>query len=1257
MPEIGDIQAGTAVYMTTPIQYNNSAWMLAGPEDPVSGDVTPRIWYSADGANWAVVDNNPPDVGPLVTMNNKLWLYGYDGVWVYQPNGTPTIVPTPTFTFTFTPTPTFTPTSTFTPTLTPTATFTPSPTFTATPLGNNWQESNPDPGFDPRESSQVVSLNGTMYLIGGHASLHNDVWYSNDGFGWSEDLDAGFSGRYGHTALVFDPSTGLSDGNSQIWVIGGFDGAGENDVWSSPDGNNWNEAVTHASFSPRYYQTGLVFNGKMWIMGGEDNTSAALNDVWSSPDGVNWTQSQTGTIWPARYRHSSFVDNGKMWIVGGTNGTQYYNDVWCSSDGVNWSEPVTQAAFSARAGHTSAVLNGVMYLVAGQDATGYLNDLWSSQDGAHWQPSPLGNGFSPRTNQSSVIFNNALWVIAGNTAAGFAADVWFAPPFPPTPTPTNTPVILSCPSTLSWSTKGPCLGMALDAQGNVYSIDEYGAYYANKDVEIFTAQGQPVTSWGNGQLNGPNAIAVDATGLVYIASSNNMVMVFNGVGNSQRQWGGYGTGPSEFLNPIGIAVNSPLNRVYVADTNRLDIFDLTGSPIAQVGSTPNGGIVNPGGIALDPQGNVYMTDVGWVEVFDPQGNYLREWDATLGTSLQTTQYVSVDSHGLVYVTDGNGNIGIFDTYGNVYGSTTGGVNGIAAGNGVWYEAVGAQINQVNICNLNGVPIGSGASPTLTSTSTPTISPTPNSQTATPTWTPTGTFTWTPSSTPTFTQTYTATLTSTYTNSPTPTNTNSPTPTYTNSFTPTSTFTNSFSPTPTFTNTSSPTPTFTNSFTISYTFTKTLTPTPTYTATYTTTPTPTKTNTPTSTPTSLPPTPTKTNTAAITSTPTKTFTPTITLTPTKTTTYTLTMTSTLSPTKTPTPANSPTKTPTFTVTGTFTKTATFTYTVMKTFTGTKTFTPTITPTPTATTACGTNNTALALLEEYTTSCGSNSVYHLFAVVNNGAAVTLSDITIKFWPYDTSGVNLVGSITTGGCVWNPTCSHNVTGTTLSALNFSPACGPTTTQMANWEMTVSTTDSTVLSGGTSWVGLQTLVNRSDNQPFVPGTSYWYSPCVMASTYTMNSHYAIYLRGNLVTAAGGIPPSCRPLPTCTPHGGSMAPVVLGHEGTATPTSTPTPLPTVNPGLVQSIVAAPNISNGQQPIRFLAQLNQGAKVDLAIFTIAGEEVFSTEMEGTQGLNTLAWNAQNNARQAVADGLYFYVVRVDNGVTAEVKNGKIVIIH
>jgi hypothetical protein len=132
------------------------------------------------------------------------------------------------------------------------------------------------------------------------------------------------------------------------------------------------------------------------------------------------------------------------------------------------------------------------------------------------------------------------------------------------------------------------------------------------------------------------------------------------------------------------------------------------------------------------------------------------------------------------------------------------------------------------------------------------------------------------------------------------------------------------------------------------------------------------------------------------------------------------------------------------------------------------------------------------------------------------------------------------------------------------------------------------------------------------------------------------------------------------------MAPGELTLETyRGTETSTPTPsiaISTVSVSntdnrLLVSALAAPNISNGQQPIRFLAQLNQSAKVDLTIFTIIGEELFGAEIEGTPGLNTVIWNTQNKAREEVASGLYLYILRADDGTTQETKVGKILIIH
>ena len=425
---------------------------------------------------------------------------------------------------------------------------------------------------------------------------------------------------------------------------------------------------------------------------------------------------------------------------------------------------------------------------------------------------------------------------------------------------------------------------------------------------------------------------------------------------------------------------------------------------------------------------------------------------------------------------------------------------------------------------------------------------------------------------------------------------------------------------------------------------TATPVPTgalFTATATNTPTSTATSTATATP---------TNTATNSPTATATNTPTLTPTNTDSSTATATPTKTATNTPTVTATNTATLTPTKTATSTATKTATAT--ASKTPTKTATKTPTVTPTPTP--VCGTTSANLQL-KEYTSSCGANQVLDVFEVVNNGSPVTLSDITVKFWADDTSGVNLAGQINYGGCLENPGCFHTVSGVSISTVHFSPACGPDGNHQADWEMTVSTTDGTVLAQGISWVGIQTNTHRTDFANFSPGTGFWYSPCLNTGNYTTDVHYALYLKGNLVTASGGAPPSCRPLPTCTPKTGSAMPWDQS-EGGATPTLTPTP--GVNPGaLLRSAAAEPNVSSNGEPIRFVTDLEAPAQVDLKIFSLAGEVVYETQMGANAGPNSLVWNLENQYHQAVASGLYLYDLRVSNAGQVESKIGKILVLH
>jgi len=240
------------------------------------------------------------------------------------------------------------------------------------------------------------------------------------------------------TSASFSYTEGMAGAslNSKLWITGGSNGSiGPtspcSDVWSSTDGITWTN-VTSGAFDRRSQHTSLVFNSKIWIIGGANNISS-LSDVWSSTDGITWTQATASAGFGQRSGHASVVYDNKIWVIGGYSGGKK-NDVWYSTDGATWAQATGNAAFSARQYLTCSVFDNKMWVIGGyQDgagSSGYLNDVWYSTDGITWTQTTASAGFSKRYNHASVEFDNSIWVIGGcgpiGTGYGDNNDVWFS---------------------------------------------------------------------------------------------------------------------------------------------------------------------------------------------------------------------------------------------------------------------------------------------------------------------------------------------------------------------------------------------------------------------------------------------------------------------------------------------------------------------------------------------------------------------------------------------------------------------------------------------------------------------------------------------------------------------------------------------------------------------------------------------------------------------------------------------------------------
>ncbi|MGA2508216.1 MAG: hypothetical protein ABSF80_12150, partial [Chitinispirillaceae bacterium] len=268
--------------------------------------------------------------------------------------------------------------------------------------------------FAVRFGQSSVVFNNKMWVIGGgdcnSDEMYNDVWNSTDGITWTlVTPSADFPRRQCHRSVVF---------NNKMWVIGGETiqlppgGSGQvtypqfNDVWYSTDGVSWTFAG-NAGFSARSNHTAVVYNNKIWIIGGDDG-SHLLSDVWCSSDGVSWVQVTDSANFPGREYHSSVVFDNKIWIFGGNN----LCDVWYSIDGLTWimaKDSVSSISWTAFA---SVVFNNKIW-VFGANSRGMVGTIWSSKDGISWIEATDSTSFAKRSFHSSVVYDDKIWSIGG----------------------------------------------------------------------------------------------------------------------------------------------------------------------------------------------------------------------------------------------------------------------------------------------------------------------------------------------------------------------------------------------------------------------------------------------------------------------------------------------------------------------------------------------------------------------------------------------------------------------------------------------------------------------------------------------------------------------------------------------------------------------------------------------------------------------------------------------------------------------------
>ena len=272
----------------------------------------------------------------------------------------------------------------------------------------------------------------------------------------ADEMPADWHIRDGNT-VTWLPST------NKFWLIGGWNPYQEpvgfspvppdseypprnttNEVWSSPDGVTWTLELPHEhpQWERRHVHSTVVWQDRLWIVGGDHHQGKYNHDVLSSPDGVTWTIENPDPPWSHRSLHIAGVYADALWMVGGQDGAGpeedyvFHNDVWRSDDGVTWVQVVPDAPASptrwSPRGLVSQLVefNGRMWLVGGSTYTETLPrqfhaEVWSTTDGATWtqHTTPPWPG---RNWNDALVFDGRLWTLFGADDLGNHNDAWYS---------------------------------------------------------------------------------------------------------------------------------------------------------------------------------------------------------------------------------------------------------------------------------------------------------------------------------------------------------------------------------------------------------------------------------------------------------------------------------------------------------------------------------------------------------------------------------------------------------------------------------------------------------------------------------------------------------------------------------------------------------------------------------------------------------------------------------------------------------------
>ncbi len=260
---------------------------------------------------------------------------------------------------------------------------------------------------------QLFSIRDTLW------TFHFDGnWYSTDGKNWTLSVLPNAIGN-----LAFLDYVQFKDA---IYGIGYFNGNIENatlknEIYKTTDYRHWETISTKSNLPRRFFYHPFVFNGKIWLIGGEDNNTQ-YSDIWNSADAVKWVKQKDDLPFGKRSRSQIVQLNNKLFLLD--------NDVWSSTDGLTWQKETDEIVKGQNIfGYEAIVFDGKIWLLGCNRNGRFSSKVFTSTDGRTWneQDAP----WSPRGGIAATVYKGKIYMTGGKYGGTpddpvfiYSNDVW-----------------------------------------------------------------------------------------------------------------------------------------------------------------------------------------------------------------------------------------------------------------------------------------------------------------------------------------------------------------------------------------------------------------------------------------------------------------------------------------------------------------------------------------------------------------------------------------------------------------------------------------------------------------------------------------------------------------------------------------------------------------------------------------------------------------------------------------------------------------